>query len=293
MPLFTESTFTETVNFSEIERIVSSAIRLAAKNPTSLYLFFQRYTYFNAYASAAIARLSSSIGLSRYLFKNSELLVTEEADRGMEIAAYILSAAADEGIEGRPVHRALGQLTLKTIGNYADLGVEERNQIAQVPAWLDEITQEMIACYEGKPNDIKSLIRAMGFNFASEILGDREYALLDMIIRHENKGIGFDRYLREKAAPAMIHGHKYSPWCWVTVHSKCDSSGAEAEHSLHALKALNMSVRYRTETEEQMLTWAIEGFKKFIELQQRLFLEIHRESFQIPYSLKPLNVASA
>jgi hypothetical protein len=277
MPLFTENTFTEIVDFSQIERTISSTIRLAAKNPVTLYLFFQRYTYFNSYASAAIARLASSIGLSHYLFTNSELLVTEEADRGMDIAAQILSAAADEGINGVPVHRALAQLLLKTIGNYAELSVEERNKFAQIPTWLDYIVKDTVANYEGQPDNIASLIRAMGFNYASEIFGDREYALIDMIVCHENKGLGFDRYLKDKAKPAMIQGHQYTPWCWVTIHSKFDSSGAEAEHSQCALEALNMSVRYRSESDQQMLAWAKEGFTKFVELQQSLFREIHRE----------------
>jgi hypothetical protein len=292
MALFTENTFTETVDFTQIERRIASTIRLVAKNPVSLYLFFQRYTYFNGFASAAIARLASSIGLSRYLFMNSELLVTEEADRGMDIAAQILTAAADEGIDNRPVHRALAQFTLKTIGNYAELSVEERNKFTNIPAWLDEIVKETIVNYEGTPNDIASLVRAMGFNFASEIFGDREYALLDMVVRHENKGIGFDRYLREKATSAIIQGHKYTPWCWVTIHSQCQSSGAEAEHCKNALAALNMSVRYRTESDQQMLTWAKEGFEKFVELQQRLFLEIHRESLQILQNSEKFNLLS-
>ncbi|MFA9202045.1 MAG: hypothetical protein ACEQSC_00640 [Candidatus Nanopelagicaceae bacterium] len=283
MAQFTESYFEELFDFAELERTVSSTIRLAAKDPRSFYQFFQRYTYFNGFASAAIARLSSSIGLSRYLFINSELLVTEEADRGMDIAAQILTAAADEGIDGRPVHRALAQLTLKTIGNYAELSVEERNEVAKIPAWLDEIVKGVVTNYEGKPDDIASLIRGMGFNLASEIFGDREYALLDMIVRHENKGIGFDRYLREKATPVMIQGHKYTPWCWVTIHSQCQSSGAEAEHCKNALAALNMSLRYRRESDQQMTAWATEGFTAFVNLQQQLFLEIHRECLTISH----------
>ena len=77
-----------------------------------------------------IARLASTIGLSRYSFRNSELTVTEESDRGMDIAAQVMSAAADEGANGTPVHRALSQLTVKTVGDYADLDDDERNKFA-------------------------------------------------------------------------------------------------------------------------------------------------------------------
>jgi hypothetical protein len=281
MTLFTEQLFHELFDFSELDRTVSSTVRLAAKNPVSLYLFFQRYTYFNGYASAVIARLASSIGMSRYLFSNSELLAIEEADRGMEIAALVMSAAADEGLNDRPVHRVLAQLLLKTVGSYAELSAEERNEFAKIPTWLKEIVDALITDYQGTPGDISSLIRALGFHLASEMLGDREYSLLDMIIRRENKGIGFERYLREKAVPVRIQGHKYHPWCWVTIHSECDRSAAEAEHRDYALKALNMTARYCRESEHRVLTWAKEGFDQFVDLQQGLFRAIYRECLEL------------
>lgn len=277
MALFDETLFKKRFNFSELDETAASTIRLAVQNPVSLYLFFQRYTYFNGYASAVIARLASSIGMSRYLFKNSELLVTEEADRGMEIAAQVLAAAADEGVSGTPVHRALAQLTLKTVGNYAGLSVEERNEFAKIPAWLQEIVDAVISGYQGTPGDIASLIRAMGFHLASEMLGDREYALLDTIVRHENHGIGFDRYLREQAEPVKIQGHKYTAWSWIVIHSRHDGCGVEAEHCDYAIAALNMSVRYLSGSDQQIQDWVLEGFAAFVELQQRLFKEIYQE----------------
>jgi hypothetical protein len=281
MTLFTEDIFHELFDFAQLDRTVASTVRLAAKNPVSLYLFFQRYTYFNGYSSAMISRLASSIGMSRYLFNNSELLVKEEADRGMEIAAKIMSAAADEGTHGTPVHRALAQLTLKTVGNYAELSTNERNEFAQIPTWLDQIVYEIIDNYQGTPGDIASLMKAMGVHLASEMLGDREYSLIDMIIRHENKGIGFDLYLKKHTASVRINGHQYSPWTWIVIHSQHDRSGVEAEHCEYALDALNMSLRYSGQSEQQILAWVQEGFAKFVELQQRLFRQICRESLEL------------
>jgi hypothetical protein len=281
MTLFTQVYFNELFDFPVLDCTVSSTVRLAAKNPVTLYLFFQRYTYFNGYSSAMISRLASSIGMSRYLFNNSELLVKEEADRGMEISAKVMSAAADEGAHNTPVHRALAQLTLKTVGNYAELSTDERNQFAQVPTWLDRIVNEVIDNYQGNPNNIASLIKGMGVHLASEMLGDREYSLIDMIIRHENKGIGFDLYLKKKNASTKIHGHQYSPWTWVVIHSQYDRSGVEAEHSEYALDALNMVLRYSGQSEQQILAWVKEGFAKFVELQQLLFREIYRECLEL------------
>ena len=54
----------------------------------------QRYVHFNGYAGSLVARLASSIGLSRDLFNNSNTVI-DEADRGMEIAAKVFAATID------------------------------------------------------------------------------------------------------------------------------------------------------------------------------------------------------
>jgi hypothetical protein len=281
MALFSENRFKTTFNFADLDQTMTSTIRLAAQNPLTLYLLLQRYTYFNGYLSALIPRLASSISLSRYLFKNSELLVIEEADRGMEISAQVMSAAVDEGTNSTPVHRALSQLLLKTVGDYAELSTDKRNEFAKIPAWCNEVIEGLIQNYQGTPGDIASLIKGMGFHLASEMLADREYALLDMVVRYENKNTGFDRYLLEKAPRVKIHGHMYSPWSWVVLHGKFEGYALEAEHTECAFNALNMVVRYCSEPENQILEWALQGFTTFVELQQRLFSEIYRESLEL------------
>ena len=281
MATFSEDFFHDLFDFEQIERTVTSTVRLAIKDPIALYLFFQRYSHFNGYASAMISRLASTIGLSRYTFSNPELIVKEEADRGMDIAAQVMSAAADEGANGTPVHRALAQLTVKTVGDYAELTDRERNTFAKIPSWLQEIIRDVISNYEGKIDDEASLVRAMGFHMASEMLGDREYALLDMVVRYENKGIGFDRYLKQEAKPVLINDHRYTAWSWVLIHSRHDGTGIEVEHSEFAVSALNMAVRYGSASEKQMKIWAEEGFRAFVELQQRLLREIRRECLKL------------
>lgn len=280
MPIFSVEFFEKKVNLQEIDKTVESAIETATHNPESLYLFMQRYTHFNGYASAVIARLASSIGLSRYLFTNPELLVVEEADRGLEIAAQIMDAAADEGTDQKPVHRLLAQILLKTIGDYANLSVEQRNEFSTPPLWLQDISTSLISNYEGRPGDLRSLITAMGFHLASEILGDREYALLDKVIRYDNKNTGFDYYLRKETRPARINGHSYDPWCWVVIHGKHQGKAAECEHLACALNALNMTIRYCNESQDTISEWVLAGFQDFVTLQQKLFSEIHREMLE-------------
>lgn len=280
MATFSENLFQETFDFTDLDQTVASTIRLAAQNPVALYLFFQRYSYFNGYASAVISRLTSSIGMSRYLFNDSETLVTEEADRGMEIATKVLKAAADEGAYGAS-HRSLAQATLKAVGDYAELSDDERNQLSQIPAWLDEIVKQVITVYQGNPGDLASLIKGLGCHTASEILGDHEYSLLDTIVRYENRKTGFDYYLNEVSTPVEIQGHRYNPWCWVMIHSRHEGSGVEVEHFEYAIEALNLCVLYTNESQQQIIHWAMEGFRAFVELQQQLFREIYRECLEL------------
>lgn len=291
MKLFSETFFKAAFDFSELEQTVTATIRLAANDPAALYLLLQYYTYFNGYASSVISRLASSIAMSRYLFSDPETLVIEEADRGFQISAEIMVAASDEGAYGI-THRELAQLMLRKVGDYAELSTEQRNQLSQVPGWLDEVVKEVMAGYQGTPGDAISLIRSIGFHAASEMLGDREYALMDMIIRYENQGVGFDRYLKQQTTPVQIRGHRYDPWCYVVIHGKHEGSGAEARHFEHVVEALNMVVRYRPESEQQIIEWVLEGYQAFVELQQRLFKEIYRECLQLLAASQTANLVS-
>ena len=280
MVQFTESYFEELFDFAELDNTVSATIRLAAKDPQAFYQFFHRYLYFNGYASSVISRLASSIAMSRYLFNDPNVAVKEEADRGFQISAEVMIAAADEGSH-EITHRELAQLLSKTLGDYAKLSTEERNEMSQVPDWLEEICQETMAKYQGTPNDAESLIKAIGFHAASELMGDREYALLDMIVRYENEGIGFDRYLKQETKATRIGKHRYLPWGYILIHGKYEGTGAEAKHFVHVLNALNMVLEFRPESNEQLTEWVLEGFNSFIKLQQSLFRKIFQECLKM------------
>ena len=70
------------------------------------------------------------------------------------------------------------------------------------------------------------------------------------------------------------------------MHSRHDNSGVEIEHLDRGLEALNLSVKYTNESEEQIVNWAVKGFNKFLELQQRLFREIYRECLEMSQKLE-------
>lgn len=63
-------------NFSVLDKTVEISCRLAYERPDVFYLFMQRYTYFNGVAGSCVARLASSIGLSREFFENQIVQLT-------------------------------------------------------------------------------------------------------------------------------------------------------------------------------------------------------------------------
>jgi hypothetical protein len=263
-----------------INKLVESSCQVAIRDPKALYIFMQRYVHFNGYAGSLVARLASSIGLSRDLFNSPDCDVIDEADRGMEIAAKVIAATidehADQGAKYVP-HRTLAQATLKAVGNYAGLTEAERNEIAVAPAWMVGVLDDLFRGYQGVPGDPAALIRAMGFHVASEILADREYALIDKVVRYDNRGKGFDAYLRTSDGKVKINDKQFSAWYWIVIHGKHQGSGVEVEHFECALEALDMAAAYRPESTQQIREYALQGFSDFAEIQQRLFREMAKE----------------
>lgn len=267
-----------------LDRSVELACQAAIKDPRALYLFMQRYVHFNGYAGSLVARLASSVGLSRDLFNIADCNVIDEADRGMEIAAKVFAATidehADQGAKYIP-HRTLAQITLKAVGDYAGLTEKERNEFAVTPNWMKEVLNDTVTKYQGVPGDVAALIRGMGCHAASEMLADREYALIDKVIRHDNRGKGFDAFLRSGDGKAKINGHTFSAWYWIVIHSKHEGAGVEAEHSSLALEAIDLAATYRPESAQQIREYALQGFSDFVSIQQRVFAEISKECAEL------------
>jgi hypothetical protein len=275
---FSEEFFRQCFPVNEAQDRIEQYFNRAIEHPTGLYMFFQRYTHFNAYTSAVISRLASSIAMSRYLFKDPTVEVIEESDRGFNLAAKVMIAASDEGTNDGAPHRTLGQLLLRTMANYANLSVLQQNQFAEVPAWLTDICDRIMVGYAGVPGDAAALIRSMGFHAASELFGDIEYGLVDKVVRYDNKHVGFDAFLR-KTPVAQLCGHRYHPWSYILVHASHDgAAGVEACHFECVVDALNLVADYRPESKEQIMQWVLEGFEQFMNLEQSMFSQVDAES---------------
>jgi hypothetical protein len=270
--VFTTENFDQIFDRQENNAKIEATVELAAVDAVKLYYFMQRYAYFNSYAGSLVARLASSIGVSYQLFRQPGITVTDFSDRGLEIAARVLAATIDEhadaGAQQVP-HRTLAQATLKAMAEHAELKDIELNLTAQSPEWMTAIIKDLIGGYQGKIDDVEAIVTAIGFHLGSELLADREYSIIDKVVRHSHRGKGFDRWLQGRQVE--VGGKKISPWYWVVVHGKHNSSGVEAEHFDCALEALNLVVQYRPESPEQIWQWASQGFLDFAHLQERLF----------------------
>lgn len=273
-----DSLFDSKVNSASLE----ATLELAASSPLRLYYFMQRYAYFNSFAGSLVARLASSIGISYNLFRCPKEPVLEQSDRGLVIAAKVFAATIDEHADSKTYkvpHRILAQATLKAISNYAKLSDIECNKIAQPPQWMETIITDLITGYQGKISDIEALVTAVGYHISSELLADREYSLIDKVIRYTHRGSGFDTWLQGKKID--VGGKHVNPWYWIVVHGKYNDLGVEAEHRDLALEALNLIAQYCSKSNEKILKWASKGFLDFANLQSRLFLEIHNELITI------------
>ncbi len=280
VPLFTQEEFDRNFNFDLLDQTVKECCQTATQSPEAFYLFMQRYTHFNAAAGPLVARLASSIGLSRELFVEPSTDVLDEADRGLKIAAGVFSATIDEhsdqNYKNLP-HRTFAQATLKAVGDYANLSIIRRNEYAKVPGWLNSLLVSTVDAYEGKIGDLEQLIKSIGVHVGSEMLADREYMIIDEVVRRHNSGTGFDKYLKETHGKVDFDGEKISSWYWVAIHGSAQKSGVEKDHYEAALNALDMVVKYSPYTEEKVRNLAFEGFSILADVQQNLFKEIQKE----------------
>ncbi len=275
---FTIETFHNLFDRNQNDAIIESTVEVAATNPVKLYYFMQRYAYFNSFAGSLVARLASSIGLSYHLFRQPGISVLDQSDRGLEIAAKVFAATIDEhadGGAGNLPHRTLAQATLKAVGEYARLRDAQLNLAAQTPEWMNELITIALDVYPGKIGDVEALATAIGCHIGSELLADREYAIIDKVVRHTNRGVGFDAWLKGKQV--TVGGKRLSPWYWIVVHGKHESVGVEADHSDYAIEALNLLAQYSSESHETILKWASKGFLDFAQLQESLFQNIQAE----------------
>ena len=159
--------------------------------------------------------------------------------------------------------------------------MQERNEFAKVPNWLNSLLTAAVSAYEGVPGNLDALIKGMGVHAASEMLADREYTVIDKVVRHENSGIGFDKYLKNIHGKVELNGKQISAWYWIAIHGSYQESGVEKEHYEAALDALNLAIQYSPYSAEKVQDLVFKGFSGFVQLQQTLFQKVQEECLEL------------
>ena len=268
---------------SVMEARVRRACDAAVRSPLAQFLFIDRYTRWNGYAGALVAKLAGNIGESQDLFLDPDEPDRAQAVRGMDVARHVLDATVDEHRDKghRIPHRTLAQAMRKAAADYAGLDVARRDALSVPPPWLQDVIARTFVCYGGVAHDAQALLRAMGTHIASESLADREYALIDRVFRAERHHEGFYQYLRERDYRVDLSGQRVHAYAWITLHATFDAEGVEAEHLDEAMAAITLAERYRPESRADVLALAREGFRTFADIQRDFFAEAERECLSV------------
>lgn len=252
-------------DFEHCDVTCVSACEAALASPKATYLFFNRYAALNGFAGPLVARLASSLGLSRQIFKQSGVPV-DIADRDMLVAQKVFAATIDEyGDENQfqHTHRTLAQATVEAAASYAGLNHRQRRELSDLPEVYQPILTSFIDDYQGKVGDERALVRALGYHIASEVRADREYALIDEVFRHRNKGQGFHAYLKQNSR-VTIDEQSVSAWYWVAAHGHYGGSGVEWDHFEAALDAVRIARRYSSVDAAEFNHLVDQGIQAFI-----------------------------
>lgn len=277
----TEQSLSEALNLPRIDKIVRSTVReafLRFRNKRRAYIFMHGLVQFNRFAASSVMILSGHITQSQGLFRDPNATVPLESDRAFEVARGVYQASCDEilGTHGNGItHRTAALALLKSVGDYAGLSDAERRILSLIPYRLQTINKEMVHDYCGKAGDIRALMIAIGYHVASEFLADREFSIIERIVRREGKNRGFDGFLQRERGLNFYGTRIDRIWGWVSDHGSAEASGVEQDHFRHALNAANMAVAYgksRDIPAEQLLEWIHQGIRRFADLEQLFFL---------------------
>lgn len=278
--MFRIEDFQPPAELEAMEAAVRRACDAAVLDPFAQFLFIDRYTRWNGYAGALVAKLSGNIGESQDLFLDPGEPDRAQAVRGMDVAGHVLDATVDEHLDKghRVPHRTLAQAMRKAAADYAGLSIAERNALSEPPpAWLQDVVARTFRHYGSVAHDAEALIRSIGTHIGSEAMADREYAIIDRVFRAERHHEGFYQYLRERDFRVELGGKLVHAYAWITIHATFESQGVEAEHLAEAMKALELAARHRPEPQERVLELAREGFRHFADIQRDFFVHVEQE----------------
>ena len=163
------------------------------------------------------------------------------ADRASEVAADFFYAAVDEfddrATPWRDTHRTLAQATIKGLGLHFGFALEALDGVISIN---DETKGAMARVFDGygvgARLEERALFEGMGFHVGSEILADREFVIIDEVLRR-TPARASGRAL--EGTQVEILGARHNAYYWIRIHT-----GVEAEHFDAALKGVNRALGF-------------------------------------------------
>jgi hypothetical protein len=236
-----------------------------AAEPAAFLCTLCRYVQFNSAFGPGLSNLAGEIAARQGLFRDESEPVKILADRAAEVGSDFFYAAIDEfddrATTWRDTHRTLAQATVKGAGAFFGYAPEQLNDVLRINEATEEAMRRVWRGY-GIGEDLSEprLFSGMGFHVGSEILADREFLIIDQVLKEKRP----DLVARLNAIRVEILGEKHNAYYWIHIHT-----GVEAEHFDAALRGVNSALRFYAGTYDlaEVKAFILDGFSSFARVQ--------------------------
>jgi len=236
-----------------------------ATDPEAFLCVLARYVQFNSAFGPGLANLAGEIAARQGLFRDPEEPVHILADRAAEVGADFFYAAVDEfddrATTWRDTHRTLAQATVKGAGAFFGFSPPALNDVLRINHATVEAMRKVGHGYGlGEQLSEPRLFQAMGFHVGSEILADREFVIIDRVLKEKRP----DLVAHLSSTKVEILGQKHDAYYWIFIHT-----GVEAEHFDAALHGVNSALRFYAGRHAplEVKGYILDGFRHFAEVQ--------------------------
>lgn len=264
------------LNVDNINQVMKSTCREAIASPELMHLFMQRFVRYSAAYSHSVPVLCGTIGKSQQ-FLDPTAAIQGNADRSMDVAAKVFSAAIEEFCDPRTgvSHRTLAFALLDKLAEYADLSAAAIEQAVRAESWLVDMVAAVQDCYQADPENLADMVRAMGFHAAAETIGGNEFSIINAVLFSSQRQGRFGKFIKRQKV--HFDGGVVSPWYWIVIHGTAATEGVELGHADDAIQALNQAVRYSAASEAQVIAWAGQGIRQLAAIQTQFFTRLQQE----------------
>jgi hypothetical protein len=236
-----------------------------AGEPAAFLRTLGRYVQFNSAFGPGLSNLAGEIAARQGLFRDETEPVTILADRAAEVGSDFFYAAIDEfddrATTWRDTHRTLAQAKVKGAGAFFGYAPEQLNEVLRINEATEQAMRRVWRGYGiGEELSEARLFSGMGFHVGSEILADREFLIIDQVLKEKRP----DLVARLRDTKVEILGEKHNAYYWIHIHT-----GVEAEHFDAALRGVNSALRFYAGKHDlaEVKGFILDGFSSFARVQ--------------------------